>query len=193
MNRRMGYDLAKDIKKIDELQNNFKKVLLDSDPKVYDTKDVDRTVKEYEELQERKRRAMLNLAEKVRIFKNVPYTRIYRDKKGNKQTDQEKIGTTNLIRFATDDFNYPLKEELVFSVVNNAEQNKFVPDQVIDDNFLQTLRRKGWDNDVISQLAKKLVTSQIKFRNKKLSDESESDSNPFAKYRTVKEYEERNK
>ena len=193
MNRRMGYDLAKDIKEIDELQNNFKKVLLDSDPKVYDTKDVDRTVKEYEELQERKRKAMLNLAEKVRIFKNVPYTRIYRDKKGNKQTDQEKIGTTNLIRFATDDFNYPLKEELVSSVVDDAEQNKFVPDQVIDDNFVQTLRRKGWDTDVISQLAKKLIASQIKFSNKKLSDKSESDSNPFAKYRTVKEYEERNK
>ena len=193
MNRRMGYDLAKDIKAIDELQNNFKKVLLDSDPKVYTTEDVNKTVEKYEKLQERKRKAMLNLAEKVRIFKNVPYTRIYKDKKGNKQTDQEKIGTTNLIRFATDDFNYSLKEELVFSVVDDAEQNKFVPDQVIDDNFVQTLRRKGWDTDVISQLAKKLIASQIKFSNKKLSDKSESDSNPFGKYRTVKEYEERNK
>jgi len=191
MNRRMGYDLAKDIKGIDELKNNFKKVLLDSDPKVYNTKDADKLVEKYEKLQERKRKAMLNLAEKVRIFKNVPYTRIYKDKKGNKQTDQKKIGSKKLIQFATDDFYYPLKEELIYSVINDAEQNKFIPDQVIDDNFIQTLLRKGWDKDVISKLAKKLVVSQIKFRNKKLSDEPESVSNPFAKYRTVKEYEKR--
>ena len=193
-NKRIGLDLSLDVKAIDKLTSNFQQTIRGEKRTLKHSGDVDKIVKEYVELQERKRIAMQNLSKKIDIFKKVPYMRIYRDKKGNKETSQEVLGIDGVVKAATDNFFYDLKPEIVVSlvkpIVENSAQGIFIPDNPITEDTIMALKKKGYPIPLLQELAKKLGQAQISLAKRKLFDKPKSGSNPFSKYRTVKEYEE---
>lgn len=82
LNKRFGFDLAQKLKPIAATKINFQNKLRGLDYRLQTPEDVDALVEEYKNLQVRKREGMRDFAKRVDIYKQVPYTRIYRDKDG---------------------------------------------------------------------------------------------------------------
>ena len=181
LNKRIGLDLSLDVKAIDKIASNFQQTLRNEKKWIKTKDDVDEIVKKYIELQERKRTAMQNLSKKIDIFKKVPYMRIYKDRKGNKQTEQKVLGITGVVKSATDNFLYDLKPEIITSlvkpIVENSARGVFIPDNAISEDTIMALKRKGYSVPLVAELVKKLGQAQASLARRKLFDKPESGSN----------------
>ena len=185
-NKRIGLDLSLDVKAIDKIASNFQQTLRNEKKWIKTKDDVDEIVKKYIELQERKRTAMQNLSKKIDIFKKVPYMRIYKDRKGNKQTEQKVLGITGVVKSATDNLLYDLKPEIITSlvkpIVENSAGGVFIPDDAISEDTIMALKRKGYSVPLVAELVKKLGQAQASLARRKLFDKPESGSNIFDQF-----------
>ena len=170
LNKRFGFDLAQKLKPIAATKINFQNKLRGLDYRLQTPEDVDALVEEYKNLQVRKREGMRDFAKRVDIYKQVPYTRIYRDKDGKIKEQQEVLGTEGVLASATDNFFYTPDETLLLTAaqglvreVNTEDISNivFTPDNPLKIPDVQTFyleaTKKGFREDLVNDLVNKLV------------------------------------
>jgi len=170
LNKRFGFDLAQKLKPIAATKINFQNKLRGLDYRLQTPEDVDALVEEYKNLQVRKREGMRDFAKRVDIYKQVPYTRIYRDKDGKIKEEQKVLGTEGVLASATDNFFYTPDETLLLTAaqglvreVNTEDISNivFTPDNPLKIPDVQTFyleaTKKGFREDLVNDLVNKLV------------------------------------
>jgi hypothetical protein len=170
LNKRFGFDLAQKLKPIAATKINFQNKLRGLDYRLQTPEDVDALVEEYKNLQVRKREGMRDFAKRVDIYKQVPYTRIYRDKDGKIKEEQEVLGTEGVLASATDNFFYTPDETLLLTaaqeLVSEVDTEDisnivFIPDNPLKVPDVQTFyleaTKKGFREDLVNDLVNKLV------------------------------------
>ena len=170
LNKRFGFDLAQKLKPIAATKINFQNKLRGLNYTLKTPEDVDALVEEYKNLQVRKREGMRDFAKRVDIYKQVPYTRIYRDKDGKIKEEQEVLGTEGVLASATDNFFYTPDETLLLTAaqglvreVNTEDISNivFTPDNPLKIPDVQTFyleaTKKGFREDLVNDLVNKLV------------------------------------
>ena len=123
---------------------------------------------------------MRDFAKRVDIYKQVPYTRIYRDKDGKIKEEQKVLGTEGVLASATDNFFYTPDETLLLTAAQglvrevNTEGTMdidslstdvpnivFTPDNPLKVPDVQTFyleaTKKGFREDLVNDLVNKLV------------------------------------
>jgi len=170
LNKRFGFDLAQKLKPIAATKINFQNKLRGLDYRLQTPEDVDALVEEYKNLQVRKREGMRDFAKRVDIYKQVPYTRIYRDKDGKIKEEQEVLGTEGVLSSATDNFFYTPDETLLLTAAQELVREVdtedisnivFIPDNPLKVPDVQTFyleaTKKGFREDLVNDLVNKLV------------------------------------
>jgi len=180
LNKRFGFDLAQKLKPIAATKINFQNKLRGLDYRLQTPEDVDALVEEYKNLQVRKREGMRDFTKRVDIYKQVPYTRIYRDKDGKIKEEQEVLGTEGVLASATDNFFYTPDETLLLtaaqelvsevdtegtmdidSLSTDVPNIVFIPDNPLKVPDVQTFyleaTKKGFREDLVNDLIDKLV------------------------------------
>ena len=170
LNKRFGFDLAQKLKPIAATKINFQNKLRGLDYRLQTPEDVDALVEEYKNLQVRKREGMRDFAKRVDIYKQVPYTRIYRDKDGKIKEEQKVLGTEGVLASATDNFFYTPDETLLLTAAQGLVREVdtedisnivFIPDNPLKVPDVQTFyleaTKKGFREDLVNDLVNKLV------------------------------------
>jgi hypothetical protein len=181
VNKRMGFDLSERLKPIAATKVNYQTKLRNLDFKLQNREDVDNIVEEYKSLQKRKREGMRDFTNRVSVYKNYPYIRIYRDKDGKVKQEKELFGTEGVLSAATDDFWFSPDETLLKTAASEIAREvdadadldvdslstdtpvvQFFPDYPLgtpdEKAFYINLIRKGFREDLADELISKLVT-----------------------------------
>tara|TARA_R100000700_G_scaffold31916_1_gene39071 strand:+ start:1925 stop:6400 length:4476 start_codon:yes stop_codon:yes gene_type:complete len=180
VNKRMGFDLSERLKPIAATKVNYQNKLRNLDFKLQNREDVDNIVEEYKSLQQRKREGMRDFTNRVSVYKNYPYIRIYRDKDGKVKQEKELFGTEGVLAAATDDFWFRPDETLLKTAATEIAEEidadgdldvdslstdipvvQFFPDYPLgtpdEKSFYINLIRKGFREDLANELIGKLV------------------------------------
>lgn len=185
VNKNMGFDLSQKLKPIAATKINYQNKLRNLDFKLQNREDVDNIVEQYKSLQKRKREGMRDFTNRVSVYKNYPYIRIYRDSDGKVKQEKEVFGTEGVLAAATDDFWFRPDETLlktaaedivkevdadadldVDSLSTDIPDVQFFPDYPLgtpdEESFYINLIRKGFRKDLANELIRKLTAAYEK-------------------------------
>ena len=187
VNKRVGFDLSKKLKPIAATKINFENKIKGLNYKLQTPEDVNDLIEEYKNLQKRKRKGMQDLTKRVGIYRQIPYTRIYRNKDGKIEREQKVLGSEGVLAAATNDFFYTPDETLLQTaaqdLVKEADTRDtididslstdlpniiFMPDNPFSKkgsnkwdvgNFYLKAKRKGFSKDLLDKLISGLVAA----------------------------------
>ena len=94
---------------------------------------------------------MKKLARKVNVFANTP-VQVIRKVKGKTQVVNERVGIARVIQAATRNFTGGLNSR----IIKGLQDQVYIPDNVLTDATLQTLRRKNFTAKQIGEIMNKL-------------------------------------
>ena len=161
-----GYVISQDLKEIAKSQNVYNEFLrkgLGGAPRKRTDEDVQKVINTFKKLQERKLEVTNSMARKMNTFKDVRYIRRYRDPKSKKIKEEIKtLGIDGVLSASTQQFKYPVKDQIVTAAVTNAKsgikQGMFIPDKpsTIFVNFgREALARQGFSSSQIEEILDK--------------------------------------
>ena len=161
-----GYVISQDLKEIAKSQNVYNEFLrkgLGGAPRKRTDEDVQKVINTFKDLQERKLEVTNSMARKMNTFKDVRYIRRYRDPKSKKIKEEIKtLGIDGVLSASTQQFKYPVKDQIVTAAVTNAKsgikQGMFIPDQPskIFVNFgREALARQGFSSSQTKEILDK--------------------------------------
>lgn len=151
LTKEMGWNLYQDIQPLNESQARLQRAITEMDPQLITPEKIDEFVGVYRDSQNRSRAVMKKLARKVNVFANTP-VQVIRKVKGKTQVVNERVGIARVIQAATRNFTGGLNSR----IIKGLQDQVYIPDNVLTDATLQTLRRKNFTAKQIGEIMNKL-------------------------------------